>query len=180
MTRAWVTAYRWPPTLGISLVLAIVSWAGTGGFLYVLNLNPIRVVWFTLLAGALVAVTPLTPSFGMLGRTFVRARRDRGLRMCGVLLVLVADAAPVTLASSPPAAANWFAALSALSIGSVILLGELGWILTLATGSLSILLEHAVGGFPVSDMLARIPAPLPATLCLMAAVVYVHRGPASS
>ena len=151
MIGAAARACRLPTAvLGTALLVAALALT-TGRALDVGSGTPVRAHWFLLLGVAVVTGVPLYPSFGLLDRTFPRARTVRAVRWTSLAVLVAASAA----ASFPVAGAEpvtWLLLLAAAGVLSAVVTIDKAWLVVLVVGGATVLWDHLSLRSPVSSL----------------------------
>lgn len=166
MTRAWLRAYRAGPAIAGTTLLCAVSLLTTQATIRMGPGIPVRTTWFLLLGVVVLSSLPLYPSFGLLERSFARARLNRTGR-AAVAAALVATAAVVVgTVTGTLAVVIWFILLAALSVLAAVATTDKSWAVVLLAGGGTIGFDHMMISSPVSRAMDTVG--LPAAICAYA------------
>lgn len=167
LLATFARAYRFPSaTAGVVALLAAMI--VTSGQSVGLGGAPVRSLWFLMLGVAIFASLPLSDSFGTLEATFVRTGVNRTLRGAWHLCV-VGAAGGLSVALSPDLAlTTWFVVLSAVAFTWSAIRAEASALPLLSLGGGTILVDHTMPNYPISQSLQNLglgPAVLAYLMC---------------
>ncbi|MGN6612995.1 MAG: hypothetical protein ACTHLJ_14570 [Angustibacter sp.] len=176
-----MAAHRWPTTAAVALVLGLLAWwARRSSVDFPVLQDPVPARALIGIGVGIVVQLPLYSSFPELEPTLAREPRVRLLRVTAVLALVGLATAPAWVATADDSrwSANLVLAalLTALGVVAVVVVGDLGWTAPMALGLVAIVTD--VGPlYPVSRVLAAVPAVVVVLALGAAAAVYVRRGP---
>jgi hypothetical protein len=152
---ALARAYRiLPATVGVVGLCAATT--VTGARSVGLGGVPVRALWFLMLGVAVFGTLPLSGAFGALEGTFGRSTTSRLLRGGWHAAVVAGAAALATRESVDRALTVWFVLLSALGCACACVRAEAVSLVLLAVGGGTILIDHLVQYYPISQVMARV------------------------
>lgn len=181
MITTWLRAHRWISTGLFALGLAVLGWVTRDTritFPLVEGKLPARLV--VALGVTTVALTPLYSSFPELEPGLLREPWLRVFRVVLAPALAVAAVAPAWVAGPPDTALRtdlvWFFLLFASGLVAVVAVGELAWVAPLSLGALSLIVDQSREQH-LSRLLAEVRTPVAIAVLVLAAVVFVLRGP---
>lgn len=178
--RSRVLAHRWHTTIAAAVLIAIVGWTTRSTLIHVPFVSdaiPVRLL--VIVCAVLVALTPLYSSFPELEAALPREPLLRATRaLAGIALALVA-VMPAWAPTGQPLAGTelrLLLVLLTLSLVSLLLIGDLAWLVGLALGFTAIVVD-VPPHLPVTTALEHVPLALLAITLAAAATAVTRYGP---
>lgn len=178
---AGLRAHHWPVTLALTLVGTVGALLAGGTTVDVpLASDPVPAWVLLAMYASIVVLTPLASAVPELEPTLSREPRLRVARpVCALVLaalIITPLWASVTGGPGRHVLVTFALLLLAAGIGAVVVIGELAWVIPLASGLVALIAEGGMAQ-PVSTILIHLPTPIAAAACLLTTGIYIWKGP---
>lgn len=150
MTHAWLRAHHGYPAVAGVIFFTVLGALKSESATNLVGVQ-VRTTWFMLLACVVFQSLLLGPAFGLLEHSLPREGLNRCVQGAAFLGLCPGPALVVACVIRTDSLLPWYLLLCALAAFSAMLLGERAWLPVLGIGTGSILIDHLVGGSPVSQ-----------------------------